>query len=113
MVSEIVHDEQIMLSRSWSSERRGAITVNVETGEATLSQNGASTVLARGLQTDYVWRFQATTSNFIDAIVAGGRSYLTPEDLLINNLSWVVLVEEGRFSSRKYGELIERVGKWV
>lgn len=91
----------------------GAITVNVETGEATLSQNGASTVLARGLQTDYVWRFQATTSNFIDAIVAGGRSYLTPEDLLINNLSWVVLVEEGRFSSRKYGELIERVGKWV
>lgn len=87
----------------------GTITVDAETGEATLSQNGVSTVLARDLQTDYVWRFQATTSNFIDAIVAGGRSYLTPEDLLINNLSWVVLAEEWRFSSREYTSLIEKL----
>lgn len=87
-----------------------SIRVDTETGEAVLTLNQENPViLEKGLHTDYIWRFQKTTSNFIDAIVAGGRNYLTPMDLLINNLSGVVLTEQKTFSSRDYQEMMDLI----
>lgn len=79
-----------------------SIRVDTKSGEATLTKNEESTVVHTGLQTDYIGRFQKTTSNFIDTIVAGWRSYLGAHELLMNNMSWVKLSELWVFDSREY-----------
>jgi predicted dehydrogenase/8-oxo-dGTP pyrophosphatase MutT (NUDIX family) len=91
----------VLTGENWS------IQVDTESWFATLFRDSEERILAEGLEPDYVGRFQATTSNFIDAIVAGGRSYLTPRDLLLNNLSGAVLTQDGYFDSADYTTLFD------
>ena len=56
----------------------------------------------QGLHTDYIGRFEETTKNMIDAVIAGGANYLTYRDLFLNSVSGVVLTEYGTFRSRDY-----------
>lgn len=92
----------------WVSGSKGIVSVNTSTGEAVLEIAGKEKVLATGLHTGYVERFELTTRNMIDAVLAGGRNYLTPRDLFLNSVSGAVLAEKGVFVSMEYEPILQR-----
>lgn len=78
----------------WASGNGNVISVNAESGEAILETPEEIKVIATGLFTGYVERFELTTKNMVDAVLAGGRNYLSPRDLFLNSVSGAVLAEE-------------------
>jgi predicted dehydrogenase/8-oxo-dGTP pyrophosphatase MutT (NUDIX family) len=90
--------------------QNGSIIVDTKTGEAILTNWQEHCVISTWLTTDYVGRFIGTNRNFIDAIMAGWRNYLTPTDLLMNNISWAYLTEDWKFDSRNHIGLLADIG---
>lgn len=88
-----------------------AITINTETGKAILDIWWIKVVIHHELYTDYITRFELTTGNMIDAILAGWRNYLTPNDLFLNSVSGAALTEKWSFESRDYEEILETISK--
>lgn len=92
----------------WASGNGCVVSVNAESGEAILETPKEIKVIATGLFTGYVERFELTTKNMVDAVLAGGRNYLTPRDLFLNSVSGAVLAEEGKFDSENYQDVLTR-----
>lgn len=92
----------------WASGNGCVISVNAESGEGILETPKEIKVVATGLFTGYVERFELTTKNMVDAVLAGGRNYLSPRDLFLNSVSGAVLAEEGRFDSENYQDVLNR-----
>lgn len=92
----------------WASGNGCVVSVNAESGEAILETPKETKIIATGLFTGYVERFELTTKNMVDAVLAGGRNYLAPRDLFLNSVSGAVLAEEGKFDSENYQDVLTR-----
>lgn len=95
--------------KMWVLGDNGSVSVNTETGLGVVNLYGMSGIVRTGLHTGYVERFELTTRNMVDAVLAGGRNYLSARDLFLNSVSGAVLAENGAFDSRDYEETVSRL----
>lgn len=89
-------EERKFLEWAIIRHERGQVTIDTETGEATIFNHGTGeTRVEECGATDYPLRFKSVMDNFAKTILGEEENYLTPMDLRLNNWLGIELSETG------------------
>jgi predicted dehydrogenase len=97
-LAESVYNESVRLDFA-----KGAVFFNLNTGEIIELPSGER---FWGPTIDYDVRFLAVNKNFLNSIRGIEKNYLTPQDILANNVSSVSLTSTGKCSISKFPSLM-------